>query len=238
MQDEEASRKAADETEDPLSDLAVLGSLCLVKLAEAGGRNWQYMKESPLYYTDIQLFLQAVLWLDFYLRKTPKNNSLRMLLVKLYLKMGCVTRALNIWGAFDVKNTLLECLGTIYLDRLATISPSHFMTGPSRPRSFAEPFLRHFETALQKRYPDIVTKTLQNGSYAEIPNIIKLAQDQSRNCVQVLAVVEFRRGQRLKAGRNEITIQEEPLIGVLSSQRSSYHFKLKRKLTAARITIP
>ncbi|KAI1357651.1 N-acetyltransferase B complex non catalytic subunit-domain-containing protein [Xylaria arbuscula] len=216
VQDEKASSKAANETEDPLSDLAVLGSLCLVKLAEAGGKNWQYMKESPLYYTDIQLFLQAVLWLDFYLRKTPKNNSLRMLLVKLYLKIGCVTRALDVWGSFDVKNTLLECLGTICLDRLASISPSHFMTGPSFPRSFAEPFLRHFETALQKRYPDIVTKTLQTGSYAEIPSIIQLAQDQSRNCVQVLAVVELRRGQRLKANRNEIPIQEEPLIGSLS----------------------
>ncbi|KAI0523907.1 N-acetyltransferase B complex non catalytic subunit-domain-containing protein [Xylaria bambusicola] len=218
VRDENISRKAADETEDPLSNLAVLGSICLIKLAEAGHKNWQYMKESPLYHTDIQLYLQAVIWLDFYLRKTPKNNSLRMLLVKLYLKMGCVTRALHVWGSFDVKNTLLECLGTICLDRLASISPSHFMTGPNSSRAFADPFIRHFETALQKRYPDIVTKTLQNGSYAEIPNIIQLAQNQSRNCVQVLAVVELRRGQRLKANRNENPIQEEPLIGSLSPE--------------------
>ncbi|KAI0429216.1 N-acetyltransferase B complex non catalytic subunit-domain-containing protein [Xylaria sp. FL1042] len=216
VKDEEASQKAADDTEDPLSNLAVLGSICLIKLAEAGWKKWQYMKESPLYHTDIQLFLQAVVWLDFYLRKTPKNDSLRMLLVKLYLMMGCVTRALDVWGSFDVKNTLLECLGTICLDRLASISPSHFMTGSSYTRNFTEPFMRHFETALQKRYPDIVTKILQSGSYAELPSIIELAQNQSRNCVPVLAVVEHRRGMRLKNNRTETLIQDEPLIGSLS----------------------
>ncbi|KAI1428083.1 N-acetyltransferase B complex non catalytic subunit-domain-containing protein [Xylaria sp. FL1777] len=216
VQDEDASQKAADESEDPLSNLAVLGSICLIKLSSAGCKKWQHMKESPLYHTDIQLFLQAVVWLDFYLRKTPKNNSQRMLLVKLYLMMGCVTRALQVWSSFDVKNTLLECLGTICLDRLASVSPSHFTAGPSYTGNFAEPFIRHFEEALQKRYPDIVTKTLQNGSYAELPSIIELAQNQSRNCVPILAVVEYRRGMRLKINRIETVIQDEPLIGSLS----------------------
>ncbi|RWA09435.1 hypothetical protein EKO27_g5652 [Xylaria grammica] len=216
VRDEDVAQKAAGETEDPLSNLAVLGSICLVKLAGAGHKNWQHRKESPLYHTDIQLFLQGVVWLDFYLRKTPKNDSLRMLLVKLYLMMGCVTRALEVWGSFDIKNTLLECLGTICLDRLASISPNHFATGASHSRTFAEPFLHHFETALRKRYPDIVTKTLQNGSYAELPGVIELAQNQSRNCLTVLAVVEHRRGMRLNTGRTETPIQEELLIGSLS----------------------
>jgi N-terminal acetyltransferase B complex non-catalytic subunit len=128
--------------------------------------------------------------------------------------MGCVTRALEVWDLFDVKNALLECLGTVCLDRLASISPGHFMTGPSHLRSFAEPFIRHFETAIQKRYPDTVVKTLQNSSYAELPNVIEFAQNQSRNCVVVLAVVENRRGIRLKSGRNETAIEDELLIGV------------------------
>ncbi|KAJ2982585.1 hypothetical protein NUW58_g6409 [Xylaria curta] len=216
MQDKDVSQRAADEAEDPLSTLAVLGSISLIKLAGVGHKSWQSTKESPLYHTDIQLFLQAVVWLDFYLRKTPKNDSLRLLLVKLYLMMGCVTRALQIWGLFDVKNTLLECLGTICLDRLASISPGHFITGPSQLRSFADPFIRHFETAIERRYPDIVIKTLQNNSYAEIPGVVELVQNQSRNCVLVLAVVESRRGMRLKTGRTEMTIEEEPLIGSLS----------------------
>ncbi|KAI0817885.1 N-acetyltransferase B complex non catalytic subunit-domain-containing protein [Xylaria sp. FL0064] len=224
VQDEETSRKAAADTEDPLSNFAVLGSICLIKLAGTSCEKWRYMKESPLYHTDMQLFLQAVVWLDFYMRKTRKNDPLRMLLVKLYLMMGCVTRALDIWGSFGVKNTLLECLGTVCLDRLASISPSHFMTGPSSTSNFAEPFIRHFETALQKRYPDTVTKILQSGSYAELPEIIELAQSQSHNCVPVLAVVEYRRGMRLNNNRTGTLVQDEPLISSLCLDNELLNF--------------
>ncbi|KAI0872011.1 N-acetyltransferase B complex non catalytic subunit-domain-containing protein [Hypoxylon argillaceum] len=216
IQDKDVSQKVSSVTGDPLSNLAVLGSICLVKLAGLGRKVRPHMIGSPLYHTNIHLFLQAVIWLDFYLKETPRNDSLRLLLVKLYLMMGCVTRALEIWNLFDVKNTLLECLGTVCLDRLASISPSHFMTGPTHLSSFGEPFIRHFKTALEKRYPDTVVKTLQNNSYAELPSVIELAQNQSRNCVVILAVVENRRGIRLKSGRNETAIEDEPLIGSLS----------------------
>ncbi|KAI3322147.1 hypothetical protein HD806DRAFT_523531 [Xylariaceae sp. AK1471] len=216
LKDESVSQIVQNEIEDPLSNLAVLGSICLLKIAGAGRRNWQYKKESPLYNTDLQLFLQAVVWLDFYLRKTPRNDALRLLLVKMYLMMGCVTQALQVWNRFDVKNTLLECLGSLCLDRLASISPAHFVPGSSRHSNFADAFLRHFESAIQKKYPDTVTKTLQNGSYAQLTEIIKLVQEQGRNCVLVLAVVENRRGMRLKSGRSESAIEDEPLIGSLS----------------------
>ncbi|KAI1173658.1 N-acetyltransferase B complex non catalytic subunit-domain-containing protein [Nemania sp. FL0916] len=215
-QDKLILQKSTDMTEDPLSNLAILGSICLIKLAGAGRKSWQSINASPLCEGNMQLFLQAVTWLDFCLKKNPKNDSLRMLLVKLYLMMGCVTRAIQIWNFFDVKNTLLECLGTVCLDRLASISPTHFVTSSSHIPGFAEPFVRHFETAIEKRYPDTVIKTLQNSSYAELPNVIELAQNQSRNCVVVSATIENRRAIRLKTGRNETAIDDEPLIGPLS----------------------
>ncbi|KAI1307775.1 N-acetyltransferase B complex non catalytic subunit-domain-containing protein [Xylaria venustula] len=216
IQDEGVSQKAAQETDGPLASLAVLGALCLIKLAGVGYRTWKEGEESPLYNTDIQLFLQAVVWLDFYLRKAPRNSTLRILLVKLYIKMGCVTRASHIWDAFDVKNHLLECLGSICLDRLATVSPAHFIAGQPYAFHFTEPLISHFEEALQRKYPDAVLKTLEYHNYAQIPDIIKLAQDQSHNCVSILAIVEHRRGIRLHSNRNGDTIQNEPLIGSLS----------------------
>ncbi|KAI1110523.1 N-acetyltransferase B complex non catalytic subunit-domain-containing protein [Nemania sp. NC0429] len=224
IQDQAVSRKAADATEDPLSNLAILGSICLVKLAGLGRRSWRHMGGSPLYHADIQLFLQAVIWLEFYLKKAPNSDSVRFMLVKLYLMMGSVTRALEVWSIFDVKNTLLECLGTVCLDRLATISPSSFVPGPGHLHDFAEPFIHHFETAIQKKYPDTVVKTLQNSSYAELPNVVDLAQNQSRNCVVVLAVVENRRGIRLKSGRNETAIEDEPLIRSISPEYTLQDF--------------
>ncbi|KAI1119985.1 N-acetyltransferase B complex non catalytic subunit-domain-containing protein [Nemania abortiva] len=220
VRDTYVSQRVAETTEDPLSVLALVGSICLVKLSGVNRETWRYTNKTPLH-IDIKLFLQAVVWLDFYLKRTPKNDSLRLLLVKLYLMMGCATQALQVWKLFDVKNTLLECLGTVCLDRLASMSPSHFATGPSH-RSYAEPFIRHFETAIQKRYPEAVVKTLQNSSYAEVTNLVELAQNQSRNCVIVLASVEHRRGIRLRNGRNETAIEDESLIGPSSS---NYEFQ-------------
>jgi hypothetical protein len=228
LRDENVSQMLPNEMEDPLSNLAVLGSICLLKLAGAGRRNWQYKKESPLYNIDLQLFLLAVVWLDFYLRRTSKNDALRLLLVKAYLMMGCVTRALEVWKRFDVKNTLLECLGSLCLDRLASISPAHFVPGSSRHNNFADAFLRHFESAIQKRYPDTVVKSLQNSSYEQLTEVVKLVQDQSRNCVLVLAVVENRRGLRLKSGRSENAIEDEPLIGKLY-RNICRHFERKKE---------
>ncbi|KAI0970251.1 N-acetyltransferase B complex non catalytic subunit-domain-containing protein [Xylaria arbuscula] len=216
IQDKAVLQKDREETDSPLASLAVLGSLCLIKLAGVGYRTWKEGEESPLYNTDIQLFLQAVVWLDFYLQKAPNNTTLRILLVKLYLKMGCVTRASHIWGPFDVKNHLLECLGSICLDRLATISPAHFITGQPYAFYFTEPLIGHFEEALQRRYPSTVLAALDHHSYLQVLDIIQLAQDQSRNCVSILAIVEHRRGIRFHLNRNEIGIQDEPLIANLS----------------------
>ncbi|KAI0450481.1 N-acetyltransferase B complex non catalytic subunit-domain-containing protein [Xylaria acuta] len=216
VQDKDVSQKAAQEPEDPLSNLAILGSICLIKLAGAGYRSWQHLRATPLYHTNIQLFLQAVIWLDFYLRKTPKNVSLGLLLVRLYLMMGCVTQALQIFKRSSIKNTLLESLGIVCLDRLASMSPGHFVIELSPPRTYAEPWRRYFEVAIRERYPETVMKALQTGNYSGIRSIIDLAQMQSRNCALALAAVENRRGLRLKTGRTEAALREEILLVSLS----------------------
>ncbi|KAI8628083.1 hypothetical protein F5Y19DRAFT_465407 [Xylariaceae sp. FL1651] len=217
IQSESVSQIQVNEKEDPLSHLAVLGSICLLKVAGIGYGKWRTKQESPIYHIDIQLFLQAVVWLDFYLRKRPKNDSLRLLLVKLYLMMGCATRAMEVWGPFDVKNTLLECLGSLCLDRLASISAIHFIPGSGRPGNAADPLIGHFESATREKYPKIAVVCLQNDSYQQLIGATEHVEKQNRSCVMALAVVEYRRGLRLKSGRSETAIQDEPLIGSLSS---------------------
>ncbi|KAI0545084.1 N-acetyltransferase B complex non catalytic subunit-domain-containing protein [Xylaria curta] len=211
----DVSEKAARQSEDPLLNLAILGSICLIKLAGAGRKSWQHRKESPLYHINIQLFLQAVMWLDFCFRRRPKNDSLDLLLVRLYLLMGCVTQALKIFGRSGIKAALLESLGMVCYDRLASISPGHFVQKMGQDRTFMDTFRRYFETAVGKRYPDSVRLSLENGVYAGVPKFVELAHTQSHNCALVLAVVEGHRGLRVKTGRNETTMDEEPLIAHL-----------------------
>ncbi|KAI0858167.1 N-acetyltransferase B complex non catalytic subunit-domain-containing protein [Xylaria cubensis] len=215
VQDTDVSEKAAHQSEDPLLNLAILGSICLIKLAGAGHKSWQHRKESPLYHINIQLFLQAVIWLDFCFRRRPKNDSLDLLLVRLYLLMGCVTQALKIFGRSGIKATLLESLGMVCYDRLASISPGHFVQKMGQDRTFMDNFRRYFETAVGKRYPDCVRVSLENSIYAGVPRLVELAHMQSHNCALVLTVVEIHRGLRVKTGRNETTMDEEPLIAQL-----------------------
>ncbi|TRX98064.1 hypothetical protein FHL15_001274 [Xylaria flabelliformis] len=215
VQDTDVSEKAAHQSEDPLLNLAILGSICLIKLAGAGHKSWQHRKESPLYHVNIQLFLQAVIWLDFCFRRRPKNDSLDLLLVRLYLLMGCVTPALKIFGRSGIKATLLESLGMVCYDRLASISPGHFVQKMGQDRTLMDNFRRYFETAVEKRYPDCVKVSLENSIYAGVPRLVELAHMQSHNCALVLTVVEIHRGLRMKTGRNEATMDEEPLIAHL-----------------------
>ncbi|KAI1751929.1 N-acetyltransferase B complex non catalytic subunit-domain-containing protein [Xylaria castorea] len=212
VQNKDVSEKASRESEDPLLNLAILGSICLIKLSGAGHKRWKYQKGSPLYHINIQMFLQAVIWLDFCFRRRPKNDSLDLLLVRLYLLMGCVTRALKIFGRSGIKATILESLGMVCYDRLASISPGHFVYKTSQDRTCGDTFRRYFEMAIGKRYPDCVRVSLENGVYAGIPRLIELAHTQSHNCALVLAVVESHRGLRVKTGRNETTMDEEPLM--------------------------
>ncbi|KAI0195416.1 N-acetyltransferase B complex non catalytic subunit-domain-containing protein [Astrocystis sublimbata] len=228
IRDRDASQKAARESQDPLANLAMLGSICLIKLAGgsmgAAAKGWF---RSPLYqqqwhHFDVQLFLQAVFWLDFYTRKAAHNNQLRLMLIRLYLKLGCVTRALDLVLQWDIKNPLLESMAMLYLDRLASISPGHFVTRDSRSRTRAEPLCDYFSSSIAKTQPKSVVQSLQKGSYATIPRLVELAELQSRNCASVWAVLEGRRGLRLESGRTETDIKDEPLIGPLNALNECY----------------
>ncbi|KAI1821676.1 hypothetical protein F4861DRAFT_449494 [Xylaria intraflava] len=198
---------------DLVAGLAILGSICLLKLAGLGHKPWRYKQESPLYDTNIQLFLQAVVWLDFCRRKGIHTNSLAVMLVKLYLIMGCLSSAFSLWHCFDIKNSLHECLHILVIDRLASISPARLVPGPT---NFVAPILDYFEIALRKRGPAIMIEALRCGNYVEFEKILWDDNSRSRNSVMVLGVLEARRGTRIKTGRADRNVEEDVLIGSLT----------------------
>ncbi|KAI0435953.1 N-acetyltransferase B complex non catalytic subunit-domain-containing protein [Xylaria telfairii] len=212
MPDPAVSQKVADGGEDPFRSLAILGSICLIKLAGAGHESWRHVKESPLYHTNIQLFLQAIVWLDFYSRKSPTDNQLRLLLVRLYVMMGSITQANELLKDCGIKNSLLETIGVVAIDRMASISPGHFVAEVNPTSTVADRWTYYFEVAIRKRYPDSVIKSLQAGNYGAVPQCIQLAQLLSGNCTLVVAWVENRRALRLKTGRSESTMGENELV--------------------------
>ncbi|KAI1437601.1 hypothetical protein GGR50DRAFT_692119 [Xylaria sp. CBS 124048] len=221
MKDDEAGDPASDATTDALNCFVILGSICLLKLAGSGRSRWAYQKESPLYYTDIQLFLQAVAWLDFHYRKWTPTGAPTLMIVKLLLMMGCVSRALEMWRSFGVKNSLRECMEVYVLDRLASISPAHLMPGTN---NFIEPILQYFDSALRVKGPEAMLRCLEDGHYVLFHDLLQSEDARSRNAVMILSVVEGRRGKRLKTGKTDVTIEDDALINTLTLKDELYDF--------------
>ncbi|KAI1461793.1 N-acetyltransferase B complex non catalytic subunit-domain-containing protein [Annulohypoxylon moriforme] len=198
------------ESTNPLSDIAVIGALCLLKIARLGSSSTP-RGTSPLYYANIQLFMQAVLWLDSCRDVSPHvSNDHNMILLKLYILMGCVSRAKVIWDGFGVKNALLDSLGLLFADRLSSISPGLFMgTNRSNP---VEPFMVHFTREFKTTIPKRIMDSLEKETYSSIPEMIEYAEKHATSCSVALAVVEERRGARMKANKAEISMEDRPLV--------------------------
>lgn len=208
-------------SQNPLSDIAETGAYCLLRLAGLG--RWSrapFEGTTPLYHVNIQMFLQAVIWLDSTLTKTlPASDTLRLLLVKLYLLMGCASRAKTLWDQFDVKNSLLDSLGMLYIDRLSSIAPGLFLSGSSRDNP-VDPFMVHFTRGLKSTTPKKIMDSLEEGTYSGVHEMIRHAQKQAASCTLAMAVVEERRGLRMKAGKVDITpIEDYSLVRTLDRNR-------------------
>ncbi|KAI2464958.1 N-acetyltransferase B complex non catalytic subunit-domain-containing protein [Annulohypoxylon bovei var. microspora] len=199
---------------NPLSEITVIGAICLLRIAGLGN-SWTPHGTSPLYHTNIQLFMQAVLWLDSCKEASPPvSTDHDIILVKLYLLMGSVSRAKAIWDGFDVKNALLDSLGLLFIDRLSSIAPGLFL-GSSRSNP-VEPFMIHFTRAFKTTIPKRIIDSLGLGTYSSIPQIIEHAEKHATSCSVALTVVEERRGARMKASKVEIPIEDQPLVRDLS----------------------
>ncbi|OTA97835.1 hypothetical protein M434DRAFT_391455 [Hypoxylon sp. CO27-5] len=195
---------------NPLSDIAVIGAICLLRLAGLGSLSTP-KGTSSLYHADIQLFLQAVIWLDSCITASPaRNNAHGIILAKLYLLTGCVSHAKAIWDGFDVKNALLDSLGLLYIDRLSSIAPGPFIL--SSRGNPVDPFITHFTKALKSTTPKRIMDSLEVGTYSSVLGMIQHAEKQAASCSLVLTFVEERRGLRMKASRTEIHIEDQPLV--------------------------
>ncbi len=198
---------------DPLSDLALIGSLSLLQLARAGqSRRYRKNEGSPLYSVDIQYVFQAILWLDSYLTTWPKNEPLRMLLVKLYLLIGCVSRAKVLWDQFDIKNAILDSMISLFFDRISTIAPGLFVQGSSHVRNPMDAFHYFYRNAVRRTIQQETIEALQNQNWQSIFLIYGYGNNLKQSCALVMTVVEGRRGERLKTGKNMDSIDDDPLV--------------------------
>ncbi|KAH7027550.1 N-acetyltransferase B complex non catalytic subunit-domain-containing protein [Microdochium trichocladiopsis] len=207
---------------DPISDFAVIGACALLKLGDAGdGTRPGAPGISALADADVQLVLQAIVLLEAYFAALPKNDALRMMLVKLYLLIGCVSRAKTLWDSFGVKNAILDSLAPLFYDRLSTFAPHFFAStsasGGGNPTSMS-PLVSYFDTALRRTYPRGLKDALDYDSYSSIAGLYGFYEKLKTSCSMVMVRTEARRGRRFNQLRNPHCIDDDPLIRNLSTR--------------------
>ena len=144
-----------------------------------------------------------------------------MLLVKLYLLVGCVSRAKALWDKCGVKNAILDSLGSIFFDRISSIAPGFFIYGSSTFRPM-DPFYNYFENGLQRALPTMVLEAFKCNNWYSLLRMYVFGENLKRSCTLVMAVIEERRGLRIKTGKNTESLEDNPLVGHLGVEHELF----------------
>lgn len=193
---------------DPRLDLALVIGSALLKLSGLRPRTSD-LDQSLWQSVEPGLFLQAVLLLDTQLKQTPSDNELRLLLVKLYLILGCASYAYQLWTPLDVKRTIQDSLSPLFFDRISSLSPGLFRgTHP-----LMEPLRSYYSYSLRDKSPLRIWDAVSSGSYTSILDMTEYDSKLRRSCTVMMTLVEERRATRSFGGKIDCEIEEHQLTG-------------------------
>ncbi|KAJ4291433.1 hypothetical protein N0V88_006026 [Collariella sp. IMI 366227] len=194
---------------DPRLDLALIMGTSLLKLS---GLQPRAPDTTQSLWQDIEpgLFLQAVLLLDAQLRETPGDTELRLLLVQLYLLLGCASYAHQLWIPLDVKRTIQDSLSPLFFDRISSISPGLFQG----TRPLMEPLRNFYNYSLQDRSPVRIWDAFSAGSYTSILDMSEFDGNLRKSCTVMMTLVEERRAIRCFGGKIDCEIEEHALAAI------------------------
>lgn len=221
-----------DLDKDPRLDLSMLIGLSLLKLSGLQQRTGD-LSQPPLKDISPSHLLQAVLVLDTQLRETPDDTGLRLLLVQLYILLGCASYAYQLWAPLDVKRTIQDALSPLFFDRISTLSPGLFQG--SRP--LIDPLRSYYTATLRDQCPIRVWDAFSAGSYTSIVDMAEYDSRLRRSCTVVMTVVEERQATRALGGKPSLDVDEDFLVGTCKCRITSpgmttdYGFKPRLPMT-------
>jgi len=196
LEDDILQQQLSQLDRDPRVDMSLVMGMCLLR---AAGCYDHIRRGSKLREVDTSCFLQAVAILDSQLHKTPDEIPLRLLLVQLYLLMGCASLAHQLWTPLGVKRTIQDALSPLFFDRISSISPGIFLGR----KPLTEPLNSYYTNTLQEPSPVKIWDAFQAGSYTSILNMSEFNDRLRRSCTRIMGVVEERRAVRSLGGKLE-----------------------------------
>lgn len=206
---EESSDDLKGLDKDPRIDLALIAASAFIKLS--GLRQMLTSSRLPtLGHADMSRLLQATSLISTQVTKTPSDIPLRLLLVQLYLLLGCGSLAYQAWTPLEVKRTIQDALSPLFFDRISTISPGLFQ---QRRQPLMEPLTSYYTGCLREDSPVKIWDAFKAGSYISILDMAAYSDQLRRSCTLAMTVVEERRATRALGGRIEGGIDQSPLLG-------------------------
>lgn len=196
---------------DPRSDLALVATSALLKLSGLG-ETPPSTKLSPLSNVNVPSLLQAAVILATQVERTSTDVPLRLLLVQVYLLLGCATLAHQAWQPMDVKRTIQDALSPLFFDRLSTISPGLFHDGK---RSLTDSLSSYYIPLLREPAPVKIWDALATGNYTSILSMAEYSDRLHRSCTVAMAVIEERKALRA-CGKPVVGLDQVQLLGELS----------------------
>jgi N-terminal acetyltransferase B complex non-catalytic subunit len=181
---------------DPRVELSLVAAMSLLKLSGLG-QNSPVARGFSAQDLEIPTLLQTIVLLDSQLHQTPNDIPLRLVLVQLYLRLGCASLAHQLWIPMDVKRTIQDALSPLFFDRISSVSPALFQGG----RPFMEPLRSYYSNAFQDQAPVKIWDAFSSGSYSSILDMAEYNDRLRRSCTRVMTVVEERRAARAFGGK-------------------------------------
>ncbi|KAF9870648.1 N-acetyltransferase B complex non catalytic subunit [Colletotrichum karsti] len=182
-------------TLDCIPELAILASTCLVRLSGLHERGIDN-PTSPSKSSRHDRLLQAALVIEDQLTRTPKHTRLTLILVRIYLVLGCASRAREVWDTADVKRTIIDSLGPYFFDRLSTIAPALVLPPNSPHKALMQGLKAHYQTSLKLRMPRRLADAFDSESYTAILDIPSYIDRLRKSCTLVMGYVEESRAGR------------------------------------------
>ncbi|KAK2626510.1 hypothetical protein QTJ16_003685 [Diplocarpon rosae] len=182
----------------PADDFTILAAISLIKLALSHSDNGS----EPLKMTRTSYLLQATALLESAWMHSKSNFQISLLLVRLYIYLGCGSLAARAFQRLALKQVQLDTLSYTLFDRISSFHPHPFTHTPDGLALFRNPIeqLRKHQK-LYKNAQEHVAKSVwlsfKHNSYNSVFEIKEVDEKLSRSLARVMSAVEGKKVARL-----------------------------------------
>jgi N-terminal acetyltransferase B complex non-catalytic subunit len=194
--DEEITKALLPTDRHPADDLSILSAMCLLKLSFVDeGKGSKTLNR-------VSNVLQAALLLEYAWSSSKSNFQISLLLVRLYVHLGCGSLAMRAFQRLGVKQIQLDTLSYTFFDRISSFHPHPFGASLHDFSQFLSP-VEHFriQQKLYRTSSKLIRKncwlSFENGNYNSVLELEEFEKNLSQSLSAAMSVVESKKISRL-----------------------------------------